>query len=113
MALLGTILLPLLGFALLGLFGKRMREPLPGVLASGLVLASFLLGAGLLLSGGARFQAEWLPGIPFSLLLDNLSGFMLLIVTGVGFLIHVYAIGYMGGTRATAASSPTSTSSSP
>lgn len=96
MALLGTILLPLLGFALLGLFGKRMREPLPGVLASGLVLASFLLGAGLLLSGGARFQAEWLPGIPFSLLLDNLSGFMLLIVTGVGFLIHVYAIGYMG-----------------
>ena len=97
MALLGTILLPLLGFALLGLFGKRMREPLPGVLASGLVLASFLLGAGLLLSGGARFQAEWLPGIPFSLLLDNLSGFMLLIVTGVGFLIHVYAIGYMGG----------------
>lgn len=74
-----------------------MREPLPGVLASGLVLASFLLGAGLLLSGGARFQAEWLPGIPFSLLLDNLSGFMLLIVTGVGFLIHVYAIGYMGG----------------
>ena len=58
MALLGTILLPFLGFALLGLFGKRLKEPLPGVLASGLVLASFLLGTGLLLSGGARFEAE-------------------------------------------------------
>uniref|UniRef100_A0A7C2C213 NADH-quinone oxidoreductase subunit L n=1 Tax=Thermus islandicus TaxID=540988 RepID=A0A7C2C213_9DEIN len=97
MALLLPILLPLLGFALLGLFGKRMREPLPGVMASGLVLASFLVGVGLLLSGGARFEAAWLPGIPFSLLLDPLSGLMLLIVTGVGFLIHVYAIGYMGG----------------
>ena len=95
--LLLTILLPLLGFALLGLFGKRLKEPLPGVLASALVLASFLLGVGLLAQGGARFQAEWLPGIPFSLLLDNLSGFMLMIVTGVGFLIHVYAIGYMHG----------------
>ncbi|WP_243090492.1 NADH-quinone oxidoreductase subunit L [Thermus neutrinimicus] len=95
MWLLLTILLPLLGFALLGLFGKRMREPLPGVLASALVLASFLVGVGLLLSGGARLEVGWLPGIPFSLLLDNLSGFMLLIVTGVGFLIHVYAIGYM------------------
>ncbi|GGM98016.1 NADH-quinone oxidoreductase subunit 12 [Thermus composti] len=95
MALLLTILLPLFGFALLGLFGKRMQEPLPGVIASGLVLASFLLGVGLLLSGGARFETEWLPGIPFSLLLDNLSGLMLMIVTGVGFLIHVYAIGYM------------------
>jgi NADH-quinone oxidoreductase subunit L len=81
----------------LGLFGKRMQEPWPGVLASGLVLLSFLLGVGLLLGGGARFQAEWLPGIPFSLLLDNLSGFMLIIVAGMGFLIHVYAIGYMAG----------------
>jgi NADH-quinone oxidoreductase subunit L len=97
MTLLFVILLPLLGFALLGLLGKRMREPWPGVLASGLVLLSFLLGVGLLLGGGARFQAEWLPGIPFSLLLDNLSGFMLSIVAGVGFLIHVYAIGYMAG----------------
>ncbi|GLV47549.1 NADH-quinone oxidoreductase subunit 12 [Thermus sp. LT1-2-5] len=97
MALLTTILLPLVGFALLGLFGKRMREPLPGVIASALVLASFLLGVGLLLQGGARYEAAWLPGISFSLLLDSLSGFMLLIVTGVGFLIHVYAIGYMAG----------------
>ncbi|WP_022798070.1 NADH-quinone oxidoreductase subunit L [Thermus islandicus] len=95
MALLLPILLPLLGFALLGLFGRRLQEPLPGVIASVLVLASFLVGVRLLLSGGARFEAAWLPGIPFSLLLDPLSGLMLMVVTGVGFLIHVYAIGYM------------------
>ncbi|MGQ9691981.1 MAG: NADH-quinone oxidoreductase subunit L [Thermaceae bacterium] len=95
--LLLTTLLPLLGWAILGLFGKRIPEPLPGVLASGLVLASFLIGMGLLLGGGATFHVDWLPGIPFSLVLDPLSGFMLLIVTGVGFLIHVYAIGYMAG----------------
>lgn len=95
--LLLTILFPLFGWAVLGLFGKRMKEPLPGVFASLLVLASLLLGSGLLLSGGARFRVDWLPGIPFSLLLDPLSGLMLLIVTGVGFLIHVYAIGYMAG----------------
>ncbi|HEU4741523.1 MAG TPA: NADH-quinone oxidoreductase subunit L [Meiothermus sp.] len=96
MTLLLTILLPLLGFVLLGLFGKRMREPLPGVIASGLVLASFVLGVILLAQGGAKFAvSDWLPGISFSLNLDHLSGLMLMIVTGVGFLIHVYAIGYM------------------
>ncbi len=96
--LLLTILLPLLGFVLLGLFGRRMREPFPGVLASALVFASFAISAWLLLEGGARFVLEdWLPGIPFSLVLDSLSGFMALIVTGIGFLIHVYAIGYMAG----------------
>ena len=95
--LLFTILLPLLGWALLGLFGKRLKEPLPGVIASALVLASFLIGSGLLISGGASWRVDWLPGIPFSLVLDPLSGLMLLIVTGVGFLIHVYAIGYMAG----------------
>ncbi len=95
MALFLPILFPLLGFVLLGFFGRNLREPLPGVLASGLVLLSFLLGVGLLLGGGGRWEVEWLPGIPFSLLLDPLSGLMVLIVTGVGFLIHVYAIGYM------------------
>ena len=38
---------------------------------------------------------------------DQLSAVMLLVVTGVGFLIHVYSIGYMHGDPATPASSPT------
>ena len=93
-----TILLPLAGFLILGLFGRRFREPVPGVLASALVLGSFLLTVAMLLSGGARFVLEdWLPGIPLALLLDPLSGYMALVVTGIGFLIHVYAIGYMHG----------------
>ncbi len=92
------IALPLLGFVLLGLFGKRIGEPAAGWLASLLVLGSFLLGLVLLLQGGARWALlDWLPGIPFSLNLDNLSGVMLMVVTGVGFLIHVWAIGYMHG----------------
>ncbi len=91
-----AILLPLAGFLILGLFGKRFKEPLPGILASGLVLASFVLVVLMLLSGGAKFVlGDWLPGIPFALLLDHLSGYMALVVTGIGFLIHVYAIGYM------------------
>ena len=96
--LLLVILLPLAGFLVLGLFGRRFKEPLPGVLASTLVFLSFLLVGALLASGGARFVLEdWLPGIPFALLLDPLSGYMALVVTGIGFLIHVYAIGYMHG----------------
>ncbi len=94
--LLLTILLPFLGFLTLGLFGRRFREPAPGVLASGLVLLSFLLVVYLALAGGARFAVgDWLPGIPFALLGDRLSIYMALVVTGIGFLIHVYAIGYM------------------
>jgi NADH-quinone oxidoreductase subunit L len=51
---------------------------------------------------------EWIPGVddggsepslsvPWVLTLDSLSAVMLLVVTGVGFLIHVYSVGYMGG----------------
>lgn len=96
--LLLMVLFPLLGYAILGLYGKRMREPWAGVMASGAVLASFVLGVVQLAQGGARWTiADWLPGIPFSLSLDNLSGLMVMIVAGIGFLIHVYAIGYMHG----------------
>jgi NADH-quinone oxidoreductase subunit L len=43
---------------------------------------------------------SWLPGWDFGLLLDPLSLVWTLIITGVGFLIHVYSIGYMDGDRA-------------
>ncbi|RIH88338.1 NADH-quinone oxidoreductase subunit L [Calidithermus roseus] len=90
------ILLPLLGFAVLGLWGRRLPEPVPGVVASALVLGSLLLGLVLLGQGGARWAVEdWIPGVPLSFVLDNLSGLMVMVVAGVGFLIHVYAIGYM------------------
>ncbi len=98
MLLLLIILLPLAGFVYLGLAGKHLREPLPGIIASALTGASFLLVVALSLGGGATWEIkDWLPGIPFSLVLDPLSSYMGLVVTGIGFLIHVYAIGYMHG----------------
>jgi len=97
---LAAVLLPFFGFLALFFFGRRMPRPLPGVLASGLVFASFLLVLYLLFSGGDRYLvADWLPGIPFSLVFDPLAAYMALIVTGIGFLIHVYAIGYMAEDR--------------
>jgi NADH-quinone oxidoreductase subunit L len=76
------ILLPLLGFVVLGLWGKSIGEPMSGWLASGMVLGSFLIGLFLLLNGGAKWALE---------------GVMLMVVAGIGFLIHVWAIGYMHG----------------
>lgn len=52
------IALPLLGFVLLGLFGKRIGEPAAGWLASLLVLGSFLLGLVLLLQGGGAGRSR-------------------------------------------------------
>lgn len=91
------ILLPLLGFVVLGLFGKKIGEPLAGWIGSATVLGSFLLGLSLIAKGATWGVANWIPGIPFSLNLDNLSGLMVMVVAGIGCLIHVYAIGYMHG----------------
>ncbi len=94
--LLAIILLPLLGFTVLGLFGRRFPEPWPGYLASFLVFASLILSLLVLTGGGSSFTLkDWVPGVPFSLRMDHLSAYMSLIITGVGFLIHVYSIGYM------------------
>ena len=45
--------------------------------------------------------------VDFSFVLDQLSLVMLLVVTGVGFLIHIYSVGYMAHERATRATSAT------
>ena len=50
--------------------------------------------------------------VEFGMLFDPLTAIFVLLITGVGLLIHVYAVGYMATTRAAAASSGTSTSSS-
>jgi NADH-quinone oxidoreductase subunit L len=41
--------------------------------------------------------SDWIPGASFSFLFDELSAFMVLLVSGIGFLIHLYSLGYMGG----------------
>ncbi len=58
-----------------------------------------------------QFLFPWIEAgsfrAPASLLLDPLSSVMILVVTGVGFLIHVYSVGYMSHERASPGTSPT------
>ncbi|HSB60145.1 MAG TPA: NADH-quinone oxidoreductase subunit L, partial [Vicinamibacteria bacterium] len=110
------LLLPLAGFTVLALFGdwmKRDKEDAgAGYLACATVLGSFGLSVWStlrlygLVSGpeGLRFSQpylglDWMEAggfrVPISLLLDPLSAVMILVVTGVGSLIHIYSLGYM------------------
>lgn len=99
-------LLPLLGFILIGVLNKRLPVTLSGGIASAAVFLSFVLSC---LIFAEMTSADAIPErvvlfdwihvgdliIDFSFLLDRLSAIMLLVVTGVGTLIHVYSIGYM------------------
>src|SRR5207237_7496577 len=109
---------PAAGFVFNGLFGKRMSKTMVGVIACTLVFISFIFSAGAVfqllqldsahrshtvklyewINAGpahtsegplARFQVDW------GFLLDPLSSVMILVVTGVGFLIHIYSTGSM------------------
>jgi len=115
-------LIPLFPLATAGamlLFGRRLKNGPVSALCVGSVLLAFLYSIGaslqlLSLPEGARTATrilfEWIPAGPYHLLdgrlanfvadwgfqLDPLSGVMILVVTGVGLLIHIYSIGYMG-----------------
>jgi NADH-quinone oxidoreductase subunit L len=99
--------LPLAGAALNGLCGRRFSRPVVSLVA--------LLGAGTafvwaavcalrfmsVAAAGAHIETytTWLRAgsfsVPFAFMLDRLSLVMILVVTGVGFLIHIYSVGYM------------------
>jgi NADH-quinone oxidoreductase subunit L len=97
--------LPLISFVIIGLNFKRLPKPVTTILACGSVLVSFVFSVILFLyikRGHEPVRVDlfdWLPTlkatISFSFVVDPLSSLMLLIVTGVGFLIHVYSVGYM------------------
>jgi NADH-quinone oxidoreductase subunit L len=110
------LLLPLAGFIVLALFGdwiRRDREDTGAAwLACATVLVSFVLAAWTTLRlvalpagpEGLRFSQpalgfEWIEAgslrVPLSLLIDPLSCVMMLVVTGIGSLIHIYSVGYM------------------
>jgi NADH-quinone oxidoreductase subunit L len=110
------VLFPLAGFLLLGLFGSRMKnETLIGTIGSGVVGLSFLTAVAIFIemiglpSDGRKQVVElfdWISpftgtsgslSVPVAYQIDQLSILMTMIVTGVGFLIHVYSIGYMHG----------------
>ncbi len=108
-----TVLLPLIGFLINGVFGHKIKnEKIIGIIGSGTVGISFMI---VLI---AFFQTLNLPveqrantvelfswisvggfNVSFAYLVDQLSLVMALVVTGVGFLIHVYSIGYMHGDK--------------
>ncbi|MBC8083231.1 MAG: NADH-quinone oxidoreductase subunit L [Hymenobacter sp.] len=95
-------LLPFLGFLLNGLLNKRLSGTVAGLVGSATVLGSFLISVFLFLNFQYQYTVtlfDWISvgsmQIPFSYQIDQLSLIMLLLVTGVGFLIHVYSIGYM------------------
>src|SRR5690606_32860748 len=103
-------LLPLIGFLINGLGRNILSKKVVAVIGSGVILFSFLLSCVIFydiyqfrqLGENASFLIhlfDWFKvgslQVSMSFLIDPLSSVMLLIVTGIGFLIHVYSIGYM------------------
>ncbi len=111
-------LIPGLGALVNGFWGKRLPKPMVSAVACGSIGLSLLLALvsffEIFWTGGGQAMVErvlftWIPGMGVSLAdgsygtllvsweyrLDSLSMVMVLVVTGVGFLIHVYSIGYM------------------
>ena len=106
-------LFPLIGFLVIGLFGSKMKnEKLIGILGSGTILMSFLVAVSLFMDLLGRPADDrsyvttvysWIATGSFSVdiayQIDQLSILFALVITGVGFLIHVYSIGYMHGDK--------------
>ena len=108
-------LLPAIGFLINGLIGRRLSKSAVSVVACSVVLVSFVLAAWAVFELAGMEPVDrymenrlttWIPAVdsgggaqPLSLdwlfVLDPLSAVMVLIVSGVGFLIHIYSIGYM------------------
>ncbi|MCU1429468.1 MAG: dehydrogenase subunit [Actinomycetia bacterium] len=102
--------LPALGAVVLLLFGKRIGEPRAGWIATAMMALAFVasvitFGALFSLHADARSHVSdgytWIASggfsVQFRFLVDPLSTTMILFVTGVGTLIHVYSVGYMHG----------------
>jgi NADH-quinone oxidoreductase subunit L len=100
-------LFPLLGAMVNGLWGRRYirdKAHIPAIVSTALALFFALLVIGDIVADPRATQVvlfDWMVAGPLSVqmgfLADPLSAMMLLVVTGVGFLIHIYSIGYMHG----------------
>jgi NADH-quinone oxidoreductase subunit L len=96
-------LLPFLGFAINGIGFKKIGKLPASIISTGAVLGSFILviSAFFQYNGQTVTQeiAQWISvaglKIPFEIQVDALSLLMMLVITGVGTLIHLYSIGYM------------------
>src|SRR5438034_6115333 len=109
MLLLLIPLLPFVGFLVNASFGRRIGKGVAGAVACGAMIASFLIAGGLSWPVIRSAEGEstavvltlftWISSgdlnVPFSLRLDALSTVMVLVVTGIGSLIHIYSTAYM------------------
>jgi NADH-quinone oxidoreductase subunit L len=95
---------PLVGFLINGLLRKQLPKPVISIIGSGMVLASFVVSVLLFteVKNGNTHVANLFDfissgnlSIPFAFQIDQLSSLFLLIITGIGFLIHVYSAAYM------------------
>ena len=105
------VALPLAGFLLNGLFGKKFAsEKISGAIGAGVIGIAFALAAAIfaeMLASPPESRSHvvslfsWITAgsltVDWAYQIDQLSILMTLIVTGVGFLIHLYSIGYMHG----------------
>ncbi len=102
--------LPLAGFLVILVFGRILGEPKAGIVATAMTALSFVVTVGVFFDLVSRDESErhhvetlfsWIPvgslSIDLAFLADPLSITMALFVTGIGSLIHLYAIGYMHG----------------
>jgi NADH-quinone oxidoreductase subunit L len=98
-------ILPFVGFLINGLFGRRMPKAMVNLVGVGSVALAFawtvktLLGLGTLETKYVEHYFTWMQSgalnIAVDFAIDRLTAVMLMVVTGVGLLIHIYSIGYM------------------
>ncbi|NQU06462.1 MAG: NADH-quinone oxidoreductase subunit L, partial [Calditrichaeota bacterium] len=105
-------LLPFIGFLINGLWGKKLGDKAVGFIGCAVIGIAFLMSIAAFIelighdSHHRIIEHDWFTWlaagkleVAFGLLLDPLSAVMILVVTGVSFLIHIYSIGYMHGDK--------------
>jgi NADH-quinone oxidoreductase subunit L len=99
-------LLPLAGFLVNTLFGRRLSKAVSGIVACAAMVAAFVVAVMASLAANAdaahfvqQTVFKWIPSgdfqIPFALRVDPLATVMILVITGIGSLIHIYSTSYM------------------
>src|SRR6202022_1235536 len=103
-----VLLAPLAGFFVNALFGRLLPRRVVGWIGAGSVGLAFVFSLTILAQalGGQQLDQTYFTwwqssdfNVPFNLYVDRLSTLMILVITGVGFLIHLYSIGYMAEDR--------------
>lgn len=101
------LLSPFFGFLFSGLVGKYLSEKITGWISSLSILVSFVFSLQIFMSLGAgqtAFESSAFTFlsvgdlfVDFAIQADRLTSIMMLVITGIGFLIHIYSISYMHG----------------